>query len=376
MRRGAARVARRNFFQSRRKFGGRGELIFRMTPMLRLQLAEGFREVAPRKCGRRLVWEENGVLRAGETDFAAPSELGSIGGVDCPVAVDARSGRAWAYCCQFRPGVRDFSEIREFDLATGRSKRLARLGLHQWALWLLTHWAEADMLLALVATDTRSAAIHIRHHLALLETRTGTMRLVALPRDAFMPLTWCMRRRWVVFYGAEGTHLVSLSGRRLLTLPPASAVVAGPRGRGASVHPDKPLALLGGDGLWLWNLETGALRQLRERGQYPTWTPDGKRCWFSESSSDLYELDCETGAERRLLRIAGNNYLEINYARPVAVEPGGERLALPLTRLLKIDPAVAGQMPTQARMHRLCVVDVAAREAWMAPGYARNLAWV
>jgi len=44
--------------------------------------------------------------------------------------------------------------------------------------------------------------------------------------------------------------------------------------------------------------------------------------------------------------------------------------------LLKIDPAVAGQMPTQARMHRLCVVDVAAREAWMAPGYARNLAWV
>jgi hypothetical protein len=272
--------------------------------------------------------------------------------------------------------VRDFSEIREFDLATGRSRRLARLGLHQWALWLLAHWAEADVLLALVATDTRSAAIHIRHHLALLETRTGQMRLVALPRDAFMPLAWCARRRWVVFHGAEGTHLVSFSGRRLLTLPPANAILPGPRGRGASLHPEKPVALLGGDGIWQWNLETGALRQLRERGQYPVWMADGKRCWFSESSSDLFELDCETGAERRLLRFAGNPYTEINYARPVAVESGGERLALPLTRMLKVDPVVAGQAPTLTRMHRLCVVDMEAREAWMAPGYARHLTWV
>ena len=346
-----------------------------MTPTLRLQLAEGFREVAARKCGRRVVWEENGELRSGETDFAAPSNLGNIGGVDCPLAVDARNGRVWAYCCQFRPGARDFSEIREFDLATGRSKRLARLGLHQWAVWMLTHWPEAEALLALVATDTRSAAIHIRHHLAVLETRTGTMRLVALPRDAFVPLAWCARRQWVVFHGAEGTHLVTLAGRRLLTLPPAANHAPGPRGRGASLHPEKPLALIGGDGIWQWNLETGALRQLRERGQYPVWMPDGKRCWFSESSSDLFELDCETGTERRLLRFAGNPHLEINYSRPVAVEPGGERLALPLTRLLKVDPVVAGQAPTLARLHRLCVVDLTAQEAWMTQGYARNLTW-
>ncbi|MGA2052764.1 MAG: hypothetical protein ABSH19_05570 [Opitutales bacterium] len=348
-----------------------------MATLLKLQLAEGFREVAARKCERRLAWEEDGVLRLAETDFASPLALGGIGGVDCPVAMDGANGRGWAYCCQFRLGARDFSEIREFNLATGQSRRLVRLGLHQWALWLLAHWAEQEVLLALVATDTRSAAIHIRHHLALIETRTGAMRLVALPRDAFVPLASCARRRWLIFHGAEGTHLVSFSGRRLLTLPAVRAANAfGPRGRGASIHPQKPLALLGGDGVWLWNLETGALRQLRDRGQYPVWGPDGKGCWFSESSSDLFEMDTETGAERRLLRVAGNPYLEINYARPVAANADGTLLTLPLTRLLKVDPLAAGQMPTLARLHRLCVVDLTAREAWMAPGYARNLAWV
>jgi hypothetical protein len=59
----------------------------------------------------------------------------------------------------------------------------------------------------------------------------------------------------------------------------------------------------------------------------------------------------------------------------VAAEPGGERLALPLTRLLKVDATVTGQAPTQSRLHRLCVVDLAAREAWMAAGYARHLTW-
>jgi len=349
-----------------------------MRPMLKLQLAEGFREVAARPCGRRVAWEEDGVLRLGETDFAQPRELGNIGGVDCPVAMDAVNGRGWAYCCQFRVGVRDFSEIREFNFATGKSRRLVRLGLHQWALWLLTHWAEADVVLALVATDTRSTAIHIRHHLALIETGSGAMRLVALPRDAFVPLACCARRRWIIFHGAEGTHLVSFGGRRLLTLP-ASQGADGPdrpRGRGASLHPDKPLALLGGDGLWLWNLETGAARRLRDRGQFPVWKPDGTGCWFSESSSDLFQLNCETGAEQRLLRLAGNPYPEINYARPLTMDDSGERLALPLTRLLKIDPALAKQAPSLARWHRLGVVDLAAKEAWLAPGYARNLAWV
>jgi hypothetical protein len=348
-----------------------------MTPLLRLQLAEGFREVAARQCGRPLAWEENGELRMAETDFAETRGMESIGGVDCPLAVDAKSGRLWAYSCQFRVGARDFSEIREYDLATGRGRRLVRLGLHQWALWLLSYWAEADVLLALVATDTRSAAIHIRHHLALIETKTGAMRLMALPRDAFVPLAWCTRRRWVIFYGAEGTHLVSFNGRRILTLPAVkSADGAGPRGRGAAIHPERPLALLGGDGIWLWNLETGALRCLRERGQYPTWMPDGSGCWFTESSSDLFQMDCDTGAEQRLLRVAGNPYTEINYARPITADLAGQRLALPLTRMLKVDPVVAGQAPTLARLHRLCVVDLAAREAWMSPGYARHLTWV
>jgi hypothetical protein len=338
-------------------------------------MAEGYRQVAARACGRRVLWEAQGDLWLAETDWAAPRSLGSIGGVDCPLAVDGKTGRAWAYSCEFRLGMRDYSEIREFDLATGRGRRLVRLGLHQWALWLLARWEEADALVALVATDTRAAAMHIRHHLAFIETRTGTMRLVGLPRDAFVPLTWCAKRRWLIFYGAEGTHLITFNGRRQLTLP-ADPLVDGPRGRGASIHPDRPLALLGGDGIWLWNLETGAVRRLRERGQYPVWTPDGAGCWFSESSSDLYQMDCDTGAEQRLLRIAGNPYTEINYARPITADLANGRLALPLTRMLKVDPVVAGQMPTLARMHKLCVVDLAAKEAWMAEGYARHLAWV
>jgi hypothetical protein len=341
-----------------------------MALPLKLQLAEGFREVAPRPCGRRLLWEENGDFRYSETDFLTPHSFGHLGGVDCPLAVDAARGVAWAYCCQYRLGVRDYSEIREFDLATGRSRRVLRLGLRQWALWLLAHWAGTDTLLALVATDTRTDSIYIRHHLAVIDTKKGQLHLIALPRDAFAPLAWCPRRRWIIFHGAEGTHLVSFTGRNLLTLPPG-----GPLGRGGDLHPHKPLALLGGDGLWLWNLETGALRRLRERGQYPRWSPDGTSCWFSESSSDLFHLNCDTGAEERLLRVAGNPHTEVNYARPIAVDAAGHLLAVPLTRLLKMDPLAAANATTLARMHKLCVVDVQAREAWVTTGYARHLAW-
>ena len=342
-----------------------------MALPLRLQLAEGFREVAPRPCGRRVLWDDSGHLRLAETNFAAPREFGFLGGVDCPLAVDSARGLAWAYCCQMRLGVRDFSEIREFDLATGANRRLLRLGLHQWAIWLLTHWPEKNALLALVATNTQITSINIRHHLAVIDLRQGALHLIALPRDAFAPLAWCPRRRWIIFYGAEGTHWVTFTGKHERTLPPG-----GPLGRGGDLHPHKPLVLLGGDGLWLWNLENGAVRCLRERGQYPRWTPDGESCWFSESSSDLFQLHCETGEEQRLLRIAGNPNTEINYARPIAADPEGRHLAFPLTRLLKLDPAAAANSATLARLHRLCVVDLAARETWIAEGYARHLAWV
>jgi hypothetical protein len=341
-----------------------------MALPLKLQLAEGFREVPPRACGRQLLWEENGEFKFSPTDFSAPRTFGHLGGVDCPLAVDATRGVAWAYCCQYRLGVRDYSEIREFDLATGRSRRVLRLGLRQWALWLLDHWTGSDSLLALVATDTRTDAIFIRHHLAVINTKTAQLHLIALPRDAFAPLASCQRRRWLIFHGAEGTHLVSYTGRNLLTLPPG-----GPLGRGGDIHPHQPLALLGGDGIWLWNLETGALRRLRDRGQYPRWTPDGASCWFSESSSDLFQMHCETGAETRLLRVAGNAYTEVNYARPILADAAGRYLALPLTRLLKMDPLAAAHAPTLARMHKLCVVDLEAKETWLTEGYARHLAW-
>ena len=341
-----------------------------MALPLKLQLAEGFREVAPRACGRQLLWDENGEFRYAQTDFLTPRTFGYLGGVDCPLAVDAARGVAWAYCCQYRLGVRDYSDIREFDLATGRSRRVLRLGLRQWALWLLAHWPGTDTLIALVATDTRNDAIFVRHHLAVIDTKTSQLHLIPLPRDAFAPLAWCPRRKWIIFHGAEGTHLVSFTGRNLLTLPSG-----GPLGRGADIHPHKPLALIGGDGIWLWNLESGAIRCLRERGQYPRWTPDGTGCWFSESSSDLFHLNIETGAEQRLLRVAGNSFTEINYARPITADAEGRHLALPLTRLLKTDPTVAASSVTLSRIHKLCVVDLVAREAWLAEGYARHMAW-
>jgi hypothetical protein len=43
---------------------------------------------------------------------------------------------------------------------------------------------------------------------------------------------------------------------------------------------------------------------------------------------------------------------------------------------LKTDPSVQERSAPLSRLHRLCVVDLAAREAWMTGGYARHLAWV
>ncbi len=177
-----------------------------MALPLKLQLAEGFREVAPRACGRRVLWEDSGHLRLAETTFAVPREFGFLGGVDCPITVDAARGLAWGYCCQMRLGVRDFSEIREFDLATGANRRLVRLGLHQWAIWLLAHWPEKNALLAMVATNTRISAINIRHHLAIIDLRQGG---VASHRAA----AGLVLRRWRGVRAGAGLFFTARRGR-------------------------------------------------------------------------------------------------------------------------------------------------------------------
>ncbi len=347
---------------------------------IRIQLAPGYRETSPEAIpGKWLLWERDGKLWQAGTGLDSPKGLGVAGGTDCPIAVDSKAGAAYAYVCGTQPGSRDFSEIRRFDLTSGQISRVARLGLNQWVLWLLASLEDHAALITLLASDARLTALEIRHHLAFFDT-LGARKPRALPlgRDAFCPQALCPRRGEVIFHGAEGWQRVRFAGQTLGRQPQVGEGL----GRGASFHPTRPLVALGAGGLFLWDLESGALRQVRDRGHYPVWDGDGRGLWFRESSSDLVHLDLDSGVETRLLRIVGNPYPELHYARQVVPSADGRFLALGLTRKVRLNeatdrkPGAPGQPePVWTHAHHFCVVDLARKLVWHAPIHARNIAW-
>lgn len=337
---------------------------------LPLLLGKGWKQVAPRPIGKKLVWEGDGRLHSAEADFANVHVLGKVGRVDCPIAIDPVRRIAMRYVCQDHGG-QDFSELRSYHLELGTQSRIFRLGLNQWVLWLLRHIPREDVVLALVATHMPGEGLRIQHQLGLYDLARSRSLLVPLPRDAFCPVDVHPGRQEVLFHGVEGWQVIDYHGRRLAQLKTREL----PLGRGGAIHPERPLVALGGGGITLWNREHGAFQNIHRQGQHPVWSPDGESLWFSESSSDLFVHDLANGATERILSVAGNPHAEISMARPVASTADGAYLALPISRKVKRSDADKSSGSRFSFHQSLVVIDRAARELWQYPGKVSNLAW-
>ncbi len=338
---------------------------------LPLLLGPEWQAVPPRATGAKLLWQAGPRLMCAETDFAEPQALGDVGLVDCPLAVDTTRRMVYGYASPQGCQQKDFSELRAWHLEQGTGSRLFRLGLNQWALWMLRYLPRHDALLGLVATDMPGEGVNIQHQLGIFDLGKMKSLLVSLPRDAFLPLDIHPTRREVLFYGVEGYQVIEFSGKRLRRLAGPGL----PEGRGGCYHPSGDKALLGGSGIVLWDLAADRLEPLHPRGHHPLWDGEGKGFWFSESSGDLFYYSLAEGRSERVLALAANAHPDIRYARSPAATRDGRYLAVCLTRRVKRSAGSEPDAPLYRHDHCLCVLDTRKREVWQLPGPCRNAVW-
>lgn len=353
-------------------------------PPLKLELAEGWREVAPRSDVPDLLAEMDGRLLHLASDLSVRRDFGKVGPVDCPLALDRINLRAFRYVSKagFGGGA-DYSQLRSYDLKTGNSFPALNLPLHQWVLWLL-EWIEGGtgtpgQLLGLVASDrTDELGVCIDHHLFALTPGEERVRRRPLCRDAYRPLAFSRKRRELVFSGAEGTYLLSMTGERKQSLPKERCE----SGEGGSFDPSgAPRVALAGAGLHLWDFESGDCERLAKLGRHPVWSADGRALWYRESSADLHCIDMKTRETTRILAAAGQRERELWFARPASLSRCGRYAAASLTarrlRGMQQNASSGGERERVYRYeHALVIMDLERRELWQAPGPASQVQWL
>jgi hypothetical protein len=303
-----------------------------MAP-ISLQIAAGWQEIAPDPHGPELLVECDGRVKHLRSDGSEISDFGHVGPVECPLAYDPKTRTAYRYVCGADLSTKDFSRIEAFSLADGRRHPLCQLPLNHWALWLL-QWLpgrgeQGGQLFGLMASDLPiEGQVCLQHRLFALDTRRPMPRFRSLSLDAYRPLAFSRARRELLFSGAEGNYLVGLDGERRATLPadqcpPSDGADFDPQGAGRAV--------LGAEGLHLWEPGTGSCVRLTRRGRKPVWSPNGDTIWYAGSSGELRSFRLSTGADEPVLGIRDNRFPDFWKSRSVALSPCGRYLAVMLS---------------------------------------------
>lgn len=351
---------------------------------LNFEIAEGWQFVEPRASAPDLIIEESGVMKHVTSAMELKATFGPVGPVDCPIAYDSRSRKAYRYVSEARHIRRDFSQIHQYNLDDGTVSTVLALPLNQWILWML-EWVPGSAegmgrLYGLLASDRSNGdAFVLEHNLFSLDPAVSQARCLQRPlcRDAYYPIRFDHSRRLSVFSGAEGLYIVSIKGERLHRLHLKDNAI----GRGASFCPNgTSRVLIGGSGLHLWDYQSGAYRLLRPQGQYPVWSPDGAGAWFSESSGDLMYFDFDTECTTTLLNMRKNHDREWSFARSPQLTNCSRYLAVPITgKQLKGVTGSRSQAGGRERIYAyesaLCIFDLIEKRIWMRPGYTPNFKW-
>ncbi|MEO0508608.1 MAG: hypothetical protein AAF065_01970 [Verrucomicrobiota bacterium] len=351
---------------------------------LKLELAEGWAEVAPRSDAPEFVAEVDGRLVHLGSDFSCRRDFGPVGPVECPLAIDQLNLRVFRYVSKAGFGSgQDYSHIRAFDLRTGKSFPVIELPLNQWVLWML-EWiggseGKVGQLIGLVASDrTNARGVTIEHQLFALTPGEPAIRRRPLCRDAYRPLAFSRRRRELVFSGAEGTYLLGLNGERKQSLFKGRCTTA----EGASFDPlGAARVVLAGGGIHIWDTESGRCNQLAAKGRHPVWSSDGHRIYFRESSSDLHYIDLSNGERTCLLSVAGQQARELWFAQPICFSPCSRYAAAPVSsrrlRGVQQNASSGGERERVYRYaHATVIMDFEKCELWLCEGMASRIEWL
>jgi len=349
------------------------------------ELAGNWHEVEPRSDAPDFLVEQKGRLYGLNSEFLELNDFGPVGPVDCPIAYDSERQRAFRYVCAADYRGRDFSQLRSYDLQSGDVAVLLDMPLNRWALWLL-EWiggTTADdttgRLFGLMATDRPvDDRIVIEHQLFLLQAGVSVIKQRPLCRDAYRPLDFSRKRRELLFSGAEGIYLVGFKGERKATLKAEAC----PSGHGGSFKPDgQALAAIGGDGIYIWDLESNTCKQLTARGRFPVWSTDGLGIWYRESSSDLFYYDLNSHKSTQVLGVKNVRSPELWYARPPWQSQCGRYLSATFTaKRLKGVSRKANASGDVERVyshhHALCILDLKTQSFWSKEGFTNHFRWM
>lgn len=353
---------------------------------MKLIAADGWQETTPRPCPWNFAVYDGqslSLLSASGKTLAATHWSGLR---DSPLVLLPGTRTALGYCCNNKLGKKDYSQLTSWDLDTGQRRVWKQLGLNQWITGLLATDGK-QALAAMLVTDVPGEQVHIRHQLAVWNSKSGKGRIIPLVRDSIAPLAVSMARRQILFQGGEGISIVGIDGRRQLHFP--SHPDNFPRGRGGCFHPLRKQALVGGDGIFLIDEPSQRLTRVAHTGHFPAWDSTGAGFWYSETSADLRHFDMEKQEHQLIIQASENNYPELLYARPLFLSPDQRYILAQFTRAYLPKSNLPEQMAKMGftadafvqasdlkRERALIFVDTDKQEFWQLDNGADQLVFV
>lgn len=359
-----------------------------------LELADGWREVRPRSTPWSMLFQKEYFLSLFETDFRC-EQIAEIGGLDCPIAFDEEA-RA-AYC------VRAIGELKEKEgsieglmfpagtilkvsLDDKKVEKILDIPAELTLAWLLSLLPGRKKL---ISFSSRTG------QLVFVDLTSKRLRLVDCDGNVHWPADISIERNQIVFSGRFGISINSFSGSQAALLPDVTY-------RHAALHPkDSRVALEAahGRGIAIWDSASGKVDSFGTGGRRPEWSPDGKEIWYVEDASSLWKLNIETRQSTRVAKFLGGTDDCDSYGDKIIFTPDGQFAISNLTirtrvsaeeerRKLDEHREFSRALPEYLRSnlrepdfrfdhtHRICVLDMQAREVWTHPGYAHRLTWV
>lgn len=343
-------------------------------PHLPLKPGMGWKTVPPRATDWTLFWISGQKLLRSTSDFTSIENLGDMGPVESPFAIDPEGGRIFRYRSSNPLGADDRNDIVAFTGGRGSPGKVAfKLHPNRWVPWMLHYLPGAKSLLGLVSLGlppAKGAGVRIEHRLGYFNLSNQREHLFSLPPDCFTPLAFNRRSNEVLFHGVTGFQCVDRAGRLQWKQGPHGI----DRPWGASTDTLSGGWLVGGAPLIHLPGKGSSCAIVAKEGLFPVWHPNGKSLFLARSSGDLFLFHPASGEWEPVCSIAGNRHPEMKRGRPVSLSPDGRYFALPLTRRAPLGEASG--IRSWSEHQTLCIGDLQLRELWQHPGPVSEIAWL
>ena len=352
-------------------------------------MGEGWSEIVPTETDYTLVTDgqyDGQNLTLHSTDFRRRVELGYIGGLNCPIAIDDSAKVAYRASPgepndEATPSAQPSHRILAFDLVSGEGRTITTLPQGMMCTWLLSFLPDKAQLIA-----QYSRFNEMTEYLARIDVETGQITAKELPESAFFPTSVDINNERILYSGRGGgavlvdfeAELVAEVGESEFTHLEGGGFLAG-----------SSEIVIGGHGIHLWDPACDRLRTILPSGNFPV--PDCRgNVWFNPSDGSLAFYELASGQVHEVVSLAGLDTHDTHYSQPVVFSPDDRMGIAQLTGKQALSPEALAEREQQCLAigqemrdwdryeytHCYCVVDTEQKTVWKEVGFAHNVSWV